>query len=720
MSENQNSNPRHHLHPGFIKTKPGQLLNPFLKCDPQAPTPGFISTPEPENPHIEANVSTQEQASSVPPTPAHTQAQLPYGSHIPAQIKNTDDGLYYFPEYDLSRLGSADSAPIIPFQKGIKIPQECLEEVIKKYASECKPTHKSIALPTELQNYRMTEDGIWGRSKEAGDFELLCNFQLNPQKMIQDFFGDTLQSTSIQFLVTLHNEEYPLTIDTKNLDNLAKKVCDSYPTAIVYTECPKAEQKISIFFRSCLRGLPTETVQHRIGWFSFQSRKIFAHDARSFITDEPVMQTGKSILHTPQELKELGNTFLSFLHLGPLNVTAPMVATAILGPLHLLFEEADSTYTPHFVLFINGATGSLKTAVSQVVFNVYNTLDPYVPATFNDTEASLEVRLKELPHSSVLIDDFCSTTRSANRKEMQSKLEKVIRFVGDGIGKNRSNANLQDVKGTRPSGTVVVTGEDTAGQMSTLLRCFVLCVNHDTFNKEILSLFQSSRLKWSSFVWAFIGFVENNFDPIVQYIRNTFPALRRDYQKEFSDLRPVDQLVQVTLAFHILGSFLQQSAPELPGIKESIASCIESCRKAVKESHEYISQNSAERLYAFALAKLISEGEIVLSDSHKMFKLSPLKFDGFMENGYLYLKSDAVYSKICQRFKQQGRVFPFTSLEVKRSLHYAGLSVIEIEKKDRKDEKIHWEVKVQIGEKKRPRMLKIDFAAFQAYTGSEN
>lgn len=625
-----------------------------------------------------------------------------------------EDTLFYLPKSSSPSSNEKNCG----FDKVIEITPGYIEKVLKSAPLNDTPISSNVTPLSVPEDYKVTDEGIFWCNKETGKFEHLCNFQLEPQKILKRVSGDCLQSTSIQFRIILCNEEHCLTLDIQKLDSLAKKVCDSFPTAIIYAECSKAEQKIGIFFRSRSRNLPTETVQRRVGWFSFQGRKIFAHDAHPPIPDV-VMQTGKSILCDPQELHESRNTFLSVLKLGPYKITAPMVATALLGPLYPLFEEADSTFPPHFVLFINGTTGSLKTAVSRVLFNVYNTTTPYAPASFNDTETSLELYLQESPHSAVLVDDFYSTGLSTNRREMQSKLTHVIRFVGDGIGKNRSNAGLQNIKGSQPSGTVVITGEDTAGQMSTLLRCIILCVNHGTFNRDVLSLFQGNRLKWPSFIGAFIDFLESNYSQIVLYIRTAFPALRKHYQSEFSDLRPVDQLVQIILALRILEHFLQQSAPESPKIEEAVNSCIEACLMAVKESYEYISQNSAERLYAFSLAKLISEEEIVLADSHKTFSLYPQKFDGFMDKGYLYLKSDPVYSKVRQRFKQQGRDFPLSSLEVKRALYQANLSVVEIEKRGTADEKVHLEVKVKVQDK-RTRMLKIDYAAFQAYTQIEN
>ena len=97
----------------------------------------------------------------------------------------------------------------------------------------------------------------------------------------------------------------------------------------------------------------------------------------------------------------------------------------------------------------------------------------------------------------------------------------------------------------------------------------------------------------------------------------------------------------------------------------------------------------------------------------------PGTYDGFTEKGFLYLKNDAVYAKVRQHFRQQGREFPLSQLNATRALNQAGLLITETEKKKNGETKIHLEVKVSIA-KKRPRMLKMSLSAFHSYTEGES
>lgn len=721
-ANNPDGSPR--LRKAFITAGPTHLQKGLL------PTGSTDSVPCPTSGIVPAGNALNPQPMS--------EASINRSNMYPPMIQLAQDNLLYFPETPIriTVFDSTGTPKIVNtgFQKGIPAKEVTQEQLIDAIHNTLKLQENQNMPPNRTENqsaampfapinsgeerFLTTAEGIFFINKENLHKEKLCNFQLIPQKFIAYFKGDNLDTTFVESEIILHGQSHKFVVEISKIDDLTKIIKKAHPAAIVYSDVVKAEAHISEYFRQFLRDLPTETVQMQVGWTTWQNHKIFAHDARPSCNREPLMCTGKAVLSDSRFLN-YADTLYAVMKLGPLNITAPMIASCLLGFLHVPFAEANNTYAPRYALFINGPTGSLKTASAKVIFNIYDSDSPYLAASFKDTAASIEIRLKELPCSPILIDDFYATGLSGERSDMQKTLETVIRYVGDGIGKNRSNANLQDVKGTRPSGTVIITGEDTAGQMSTLLRCLILCVNRKTFDKEILSDFQNNPLRWSTFIAAFLQYLEKNYLRIVTYVRTTYPAIRNQYQKSFKDLRPVDQLVQMILVFHILMDFFNAATPGNQEIQKLLAACIDACYSAVQESQEYASENSYERQYAFILAKLIAQNTILVSDTRAAYANQPGTYDGFTEKDFLYLNNDAVYAKVRQHFRQQGREFPLSQLEATRALNQASLLTLEKEKKKNGETKIHMEVKVSISDK-RPRMLKMNLSAFQAYTGSEN
>ena len=236
---------------------------------------------------------------------------------------------------------------------------------------------------------------------------------------------------------------------------------------------------------------------------------------------------------------------------------------------------------------------------------MFNADNAKVPASFKDTATSMEIRLKESRSSVALIDDYYATGLSSVKYDMQKSLETIIRFVGDGTSRNRSNANLEDVKGTRPEGMVVITGEDTDGQLSTLLRCLVINVEKGTFNGKQLEMFQQNKLLWSTFLATFIDYVEMYYLQIQELIKNNFSTGREHYKDYFSDLRQVDQMVQLHLTYRILEGFLVALGGNEENIYNIGESCIDGCAEAVKLSHEYAIENSAENQFPITVYNMI-------------------------------------------------------------------------------------------------------------------
>lgn len=549
--------------------------------------------------------------------------------------------------------------------------------------------------------------GIFYYNEETGVRENLSNFDIRVISIIENYYRDDLHSREVKFSVIMESQEIDVIVQYGEIDSIAKIVQREVIGAIVYAQVTKVEKKLAEVFRERLKNVPIEKCQCSAGWMTWGDRKIFAHDAHVPVEQNLKMQTGKSIIYKQNLLCYPYQIFMEILELAPIQVIAPMIAVCLLGPLHHMFNAVNASYTPRFLLFINGKTGSLKTAVSKILFTFFNADNPVIPASFKDTKTALEMRLKEYSSVPVLIDDFYSTGIKKEQVAMQEMLETVVRYVGDGIGKNRSNAQLKDVKGSPPSGMVVVTGEDTAGQMSTLLRCLILNVDKGTFDGKVLSRFQSDPFKWSSFLAAFISYLEANYPKVVSMIGDRFEELREKYALEFSDRRPVDQMVQMQIALEILCDFLLKwGLTNDDDVIDILNKCINGCFVAVQNSLDYVKENSGENQYLITMAKLIHEKNILIAEEKKVYIENIQKYDGFQDGIYLYLRSDAVYMKVRKYFQAQGRELAISALNANRTLDKVGLLVTEIENRGTSKEKKLLEVKVKIGDK-RPRMLKI-------------
>lgn len=287
---------------------------------------------------------------------------------------------------------------------------------------------------------------------------------------------------------------------------------------------------------------------------------------------------------------------------------------------------------------------------------------------------------------------------------MSVMLETLIRFMGDGIGKNRSNAKLENVKGFRPTGTVILTGEATTGQHSMLLRCLTVYVDNHTFSGENLRVFQQNKTLLTTLLYHFVVFLELNYETVVSYIADNFQVLYDNCSQYFQDARPRYQYIQLQLAFLIFSRFLM-NLTQSATYKVFIDECIAGCFAAVLDSQEFANRNASEVQYILVFYELIGKGQIRIADNKDVYQKSIHLYDGYVMDGFYWVSSTEIYIKIRKHLVQQG----YNTLDentATQTFFKAGL--IDVEKEQKKDGTI----KTLYGRKttingKRKRMLKI-------------
>lgn len=173
---------------------------------------------------------------------------------------------------------------------------------------------------------------------------------------------------------------------------------------------------------------------HCSGWTRVAGRWLYGQKdtevsrfSIKFITDfqiacDPAM-TPLSAMHSAMGMLELSDN--------PATIV-PLVLFAHLGVLIKLFEHAG--FPPHLLMFVNGKTGSFKTAACAVKFNLSGDPRNNIPATFRDSIASVEAKFQTYVDQTMLLDDFSPATTAGNRANMNRLLEAIIRYYGKGRG----------------------------------------------------------------------------------------------------------------------------------------------------------------------------------------------------------------------------------------------------------------------------------------------
>ena len=161
-----------------------------------------------------------------------------------------------------------------------------------------------------------------------------------------------------------------------------------------------------------------------------------------------------------------------------------------------------------------------------------------------------------------LVDDYSPAKNKHSEIDMQNKLESIIRMVGDGSTKSRSNTALEDCRGEGVKGAVTLTGELRGKGLSSNLRCLYCEIEKENVNLEIVTWFQKNRDAYTTMLSKFTVFLGDNWMNVVMYIKTQFEEKRRKAESQIRQRRLIDALVSLWMMADIIGEFLKNIVPE--------------------------------------------------------------------------------------------------------------------------------------------------------------
>lgn len=469
--------------------------------------------------------------------------------------------------------------------------------------------------------------------------------------------------------------EKPSEIEILTVDicNITRIISRKFSTAILNIEEPRADKKIEVNFRMKTKGIPVLKCYTEAGWQNISGKKIYLHDTAVLGADCKI-ETGLNLPRDIVSSCELSQIVEGALKLYGDEVTmATMFLYSFTGVMYRIFSEAG--FTPHFLLFLNGKTGSMKTTLGKILY-VQLCSDKHrehVRRIDADTVTSFERAIVKSGRDTItLIDDYCPAKTAQKKGDMINKLESIIRMVGDGSTKSRSNANLDDVQGEGVQGTVVLTGEIRGRGLSSNLRCLYCEMQRDKVDEKMVSWFQAHPSAYTTLIDAFTCYLAVNWEGLVQYIKNNFTSKRGMIAKKIRERRLIDSVVTLQLIAEIVEGF-----------------CTEYCRFEGQYAHEKFEKMKECVVVNAKYSQTISEEETpaitfihAINDLMAMKKVKICKkndyrvgddWDGFDEGEFFYFVPERVYAKAQELFRSTGCYFPMDLRETVISLHEEGI-----------------------------------------------
>ena len=486
------------------------------------------------------------------------------------------------------------------------------------------------------------------RDKEEKGAENL-NFSLVPlfKKVHVDRYGnresefDTIVA-QITFCVNNQERKEIFEIRCSEVSNIATLIGQRFTYAII--EKAKAKVWLENDFRRKTFGISEQYFYRNAGWNLVKGRHLYLH--RSAELDGVNVLTPLNLpLQKEMDKRFVGEVFKKLLKIySDPAVSHTLILYAFLGVTYRIFDEAG--YPPHFLLFVHGRTGSFKTSIAKILYTqLCEEQFRKTPRRIDsDTATSLEVALTQAGcDTTTLIDDYAPPKTIGQKRAMTDKLEMLIRIVGDGSTKSRSNANLADCRGAGLKGMIAITGEIRGTGLSSNLRCLYCELRKEMVDIETLSWFQENDKIFTTLIWYFVCYLSNTWKSQVSIIRMNFEDERKKARRTVKAGRLVDTLATMSLLIEMLDSFFYSCCghPLYEGTwKDKARQGVES---VVNRSEVLSSEEEPARQFMSMLCTLLSTEKIKIVEDKK--RLLPFDADGFVD-GYLYLLPEKVYRKV--------------------------------------------------------------------------
>lgn len=580
---------------------------------------------------------------------------------------------------------------------------------------EAKNKNKKISIGNvrkyyEASEYLINEEGILCYKKDKKMIKL-CNMVIIPvsQLIITDGIHEEkyLELTGVlngnrklpNVKVKLH--------DLRNsnwIENRWGIQCILYPISKCY-------EKILCAIKLACKDIETKSIYKTIGWSKIGENYFYLH-GRGAIGKESSVLVHESLNKFTLVVDERVNKnkvykkSLQLLEIAPIDVTLPLFCFTILSTINTLLKL--NNLETKFTLWLYGETGSRKTTLANLFFNIFNQqIAPEIPANFKDTKTALEIKMCEYKDCVLLVDDYHPTDKLSEKKDMEDKAEFILRMYGDRIKKSRSNINLTKQREFMTRGLCAITAEDAISIQSNMARCISVPLERNCVDLEKLTEFQRNPLIFPTAIYNFISWLTNYINREKGLPNLDLDWFREKYRNTDIHARLIDSVWSLKYAYYLYLSYgvnIGKLEVEEVGERLKIAETI--FIRLIQKQHTEMKTENPVSMYLNTIEELITSNQMPLN---KLRQESGSQKYGWYDDHYYYLIPEITYNKVLMFWERRNKVFPLTTKKLHDRLYQMG--IIEIDESSKRKCP-----KITVEKGRRTRVLKINRKKLEEYT----
>jgi len=540
-------------------------------------------------------------------------------------------------------------------------------------------------------NCSVSEDGIHCSVNEEHN-ELICNTFVIPIAIINEHsLDDTDQKVKlIAFRQGERLQETTISIEQFDQGKWIRKTW-GFKTQIFNTPINATELIIGIVNKLIVK-LKTVSKFNYVGW------ELSDNPSYYITNDSLIGDKNKSDFVINDHLKDFNleknkkETQVNYnfvldklLKVADPAVTYPALAYNLLSLTSSLFKNRATR--PDFIFYLYGRSGSRKTTLAKLLFNIYSGYKEHVPINFSATYPAMEALMVKFRDSTLIIDDIAPAVSANEARAYKEKLEKLTRAYGDNIGR-QTKYTTTDVT---PQGLCAITAEELIiTNKSSLARCFIAPIKRDDVNLEMLTKVQEKSDRYSSAIVDYLEYIANNTTQYTITIEKRFQEFKKELMSRYPSIHGrclntsswLMSSMELFLDYGVHSNFINEKAARLH-METLIISIMEWLNHMNYELSEKKEIDKCIRAIKEMLAsKQVSLATIELNGKKQKTKDKHSKIIGFKDKDYIYFLSSVMYKQVNQFYSQLDEDLSLSQRSFIRILNEAGF--IESDKnKDR-------------------------------------
>lgn len=422
-------------------------------------------------------------------------------------------------------------------------------------------------------NFRESEQGL-SIIKNGEDKGSITNATIKVIGLKEIYFSETASEAyyvcSIKCFEAWGNTENKIEVPKNRYKELYDFICRKYPEVqqpIAKSEI--VEEYLTKLFQRDNANLTKEIVADKMGWLEVAGEIKFYDGYNDFYKNYEIPDI------TNNNKSMLFRDGFSFLEVGNDEVIKILWLIAHLP--YTLFWLRKGNVDFRSVVFLQGSTGLLKTAVANVISNVFNKDRHTAIMRMTSTKASIQKNIVMLQDQLVCLDDFSNTEVSSGKRALENT-EDVIRAVGDGVFPLKMNVgNFSKLQQETVRSVVMLTGEEAFSLgRSSYLRTLILPITKETFNGDKLTKFQEYPKILRRYFSLYIKFLGQYGTILANDASSMFKEARKYYANITEVARFIDMASALKVQLDIVTKFARYCGiSDLNGVVESILKAIE-------------------------------------------------------------------------------------------------------------------------------------------------